>query len=128
MKKGIVFILGIITGVLLTFVFAYLISKNGNNGNDDITWFENPGDVINVQSFKVFQVLDDNFALVNGKSEHDLYLGAVYLLTNNNGKYYYDDEIIKVPSGTVVRQVGVYKYKTRSEILKTVPIIQIMNK
>ena len=52
----------------------------------------------------------------------------LYLLRNNDGKYYYDDEIVGVPSGKVVRQTGIYKYQTKSEDYKTVPIIEIVDK
>jgi hypothetical protein len=87
------------------------------------------GDVIEVKAFKVFQVLGEDAALVNGATheEYDIYSGAVYLLTNEDGKYYYDDEVVKVPEGKVARQVGIYQYQTKSNFGKTVPIIQIMN-
>ncbi|MBQ3990668.1 MAG: hypothetical protein II630_07470 [Bacteroidales bacterium] len=52
----------------------------------------------------------------------------VYLLTNKDGKYYYDDEVVRVPEGKVARQVGIYRYQTESKFEKTVPIIQIMSK
>jgi hypothetical protein len=46
---------------------------------------------------------------------------------NNEGKYYYDDQMVKVPEGKVLRQVGVYQYPTRQDIVKTVPVIMIMD-
>lgn len=57
-----------------------------------------------------------------------MYTGAVYLLTNEDGKYYYDDEVVRVPEGKVARQVGIYRYQTESKFEKAVPIIQIMSK
>lgn len=48
------------------------------------------------------------------------YTGTVYLLIN--------EEIIRMPDGKVVRQVGIYKYPTKSDFIKTVPIIEIMDK
>lgn len=94
-----------------------------------MTWFDKPGDVLEVKSFKVFQVLGDNSALVHGKENNYYYYGgAVYLLTNDEGKYYYDDEIVDVPKGKTVRQFGIYQYQTRSEFEKTVPIIRIVDK
>lgn len=125
MKKWLIFGGGIVTGVVLTFLFAFLFSSSCSDSNDGATWFEEPGDVIELESFKVFQVLDKDAALVRGAS---LDLGVVYLLTNDGDKYYYDDELIKVPDGKVVRQVGIYQYQTKSEFKKTVPIIQIMDK
>lgn len=134
MKKWLIFGGGVLTGIVLTFFFAFLFSAIRSGNNDGTTWFEQPGDVIEVKAFKVFQVLGENAALVNGQSHEDLnigiemYTGAVYLLTNEDGKYYYDDEIVKVPKDKVARQVGIYQYQTKSDFGKTVPIIQIMNK
>lgn len=126
MKKWLFFSGGVLTGVVLTFAFAFIFSANSSNNG--ITWFEDAGDIIDGSSFEVFQVISEDAALVHGESEFGLYLGAVYLLTNGDGKYYYDDEIVKVPEGKVVRQVGIYQYQTKSDFGKTVPIIQIMNK
>lgn len=126
MKKWLIFGGGVLTGVVLTFVFAFIFSAS--RSNNGVTWFENAGDVIDESSFEVFQVISEDAALVHGKSECGSYFGAVYLLTNGAGKYYYDDEIVKVPNGKVVRQVGIYQYQTKSDFGKTVPIIQIMNK
>lgn len=117
MKKILVFIGGILTGVLLTLLFIFVINRN----HDQTTWFEKPGDIIEVYSFNVFQVLDKNAALV-----HDY--NSIYLLTNDDGKYYYDNEFVKVDSDKVVRQVGVYRYETNEKMVKTVPIIKIMRK
>ena len=122
MNKWLIFWGGVVTGVVLTFLFAFFFSTSHSNSNDGITWFEKPGDVIDVKSFTVFQVLDKDAALVNGA-----FTGIVYLLTNEDGKYYYDDELIEVPEGKVARQVGIYQYQTESKFEKTVPIIQIMN-
>jgi hypothetical protein len=119
---------GVLTGVIFTFVILFVLAKG--KSNEDFKLFEKPGEIVNVNSFKVFQVLDDDVALVNGASneEYDIYMGAVYLLINDEGKYYTDDEIIKVPNGKVVRKVGVYHYQTKSELDKTVSVIEIMDK
>ena len=45
-----------------------------------------------------------------------------------NGKSYYDDQIIKIPSGKCVKQIGVYKYQTKDGFEKTVPIVDIRKK
>ena len=132
MKKWLIFGCGVLTGVVLTFLFAFIFYASRSGGDDGTTWFEKPGDVIDVDAFEVFQVLAEDAALVNGKSRDfpsmEVFTGAVYLLTNEEGKYYYDDEVVRVPEGKVVRQVGIYRYQTKSEFGKTVPIIQIMSK
>jgi hypothetical protein len=88
--------------------------------------------MIEVDAFEVFQVLSEDAALVHGKSREyssrEIFTGAVYLLTNEDDKYYYDDEVVRVPEGKIARQVGIYRYQTKSEFGKTVPIIQIMSK
>lgn len=130
MKKWLIFGGGILTGVVLTFLLAFIFSASRSGSNDGTTWFEKPGDEIDVRSFKVFQVITEDAALVHGATdeEYDIYSGAVYLLTNEDGKYYYDDEIVRVSEGKVAKQVGIYQYQTKSDFNKTVPIIQIMNK
>lgn len=146
MKKVLIYLAGIATGVVLTLLVAFVIYKTygdtktetvtgtttetviNNEEDNGITMFKEPGDIIRGKSFKVFQVLEQGAALVNGASEYDMYLGPVYLLVNKDGKYYYDDEIINVPKGKVVRQMGVFQYLARNEMTKTVPIIMIMDK
>lgn len=134
MKKWLIFGGGVLTGVVLTYLFAFIFFAGRSDSDDGTTWFEKPGDVIEVKAFEVFQVLGEDAALVNGQSREDLdigidvYTGAVYLLTNKDGKYYYDDEVVRVPEGKVARQVGIYRYQTESKFEKTVPIIQIMSK
>ena len=94
----------------------------------DFTRFDEPGEVIEGSSFKVFQVWSPTEALVNGKSDYSSgYYGAVYLIVDFNGNYY-DDQIIKIPRGMEVRRVGTVRYVTKNERTKTVPVIQIMEK
>ena len=137
MKKWLIFLGGVITGIVLTFLFIYIASESMPKTdtiaeeakyNEDINFFEKPGDLVKDKSFEVFQVLSDDAALVRALSDArlGLYLGPVYLLTNDEGKFYYDEEKIKAPNGKVFRQVGIYRYPTKNEIIKTVPIIKLM--
>lgn len=140
MKKWVVYLCGVLTGIVLTLLVSVIIAYSGNSKNDsiaekaekgdNITMFDEPGDIVEDNNFKVFQVVADDAALVNAKSEEDLdlYLGKVYLLINDDGKYYYDDQIIKATQGKVFRQVGICRYPTRNDMVKTVPIIMLMDK
>lgn len=123
-KKWVVYALGIVSGIALTFIVLYLMA--GCSSSNGVKYFEKPGDCISTNSFKVFQVLDEGVALANEIEEYEIPTGVVVLLINDEGKYYYDDQIIKVPSGKCARQVGVYIYPTKMEIEKTVPIVKIM--
>ena len=103
MKKWLIFGGGVLTGIVLTFVFSFIFSASRSGGSDGTTWFEKPGDVIDVEAFEVFQVLGEDAALVHGKSREyssrEVFRETVYLLINEDGKYYYDDEVVRVPDG-----------------------------
>lgn len=126
MKKWLIFLGGVVTGVLLLFAFVFAYSWMGVSAVEDngVTMFEKPGDVINETGFEVFQALEQGAALAKGKKE----LMTVYMLVNDEGKYYYDDEKVNVPSGKVARQIGIYQYETNSGRPKTVPIVKFMDK
>lgn len=136
MKKWLVYLLGVLTGLVLAFVLVLVLpsEQEDNNTeeqrNKDMTMFNEPGDIIEENSVQVFQVLSKDAALVTGEVDpaYDLYGDKVYLLTNDEGKYYYDDQIVKLPEGKVFKQIGIYRYPTKNEMIKTVPIITIMNK
>lgn len=118
-KNILIFVAGIITGVVLTFAVAYIISKGTTE--QEIKYLEQE---INYEgkkstSFKVFQVLD-NCALAKEKSEFD-YFGKTVLLKGNNTAFYSDQEIrVKNPI-----QVGIYSYKNQGGMEMTVPVIDI---
>ena len=127
MKKWLIFLGGVVTGVLLTFLFAFVLSGQREAPaveDNGVTMFEQPGDVINETGFEVFQALEQGAALAKGKKEWM----TVYMLVNDEGKYYYDDEKVTVPSGKVARQIGIYQYETNSGRPKTVPIVKFMDK
>lgn len=120
MKKILVFIIGVIVGVALTFLGLFLLRTADNNNT---IWFDKPGEIINKGNFTVIQVIDDNAALAMD-DEYE----AIYLFVNDEGKYYYDGEKVRVPRNKNLRQVGIYKYPTNNLNVKTVPIVQIFDK
>lgn len=126
MKNILIFTAGIVTGaVLMIFIFLVFASNFSHN---DMNLFENEGECISENSFEVFQVLDSGDALANEIEEKystSLHTGLVVLFLHENGKSYYDDQIIKIPSGKCVKQIGVYKYPTKDGFEKTVPIVDI---
>lgn len=142
MKNVLLFVGGMATGAILLLVVLIFIGKitqpedspiNEEEKTSIYEGFEN-GDIIEEKSFKVFQVLENNIALVMGKSDvdkkisYDVYNGLFYLLIGKEGTTFYDDQIVKVPQGSVVRMNGTFKYTTNSGMDKTVPRIMIMKK
>ena len=123
MKKVLIFIGGVVTGAILMIFIAFLFA----GGNSGMTLFEKEGDCISKNSFKVVQVLDSGNALAN-EIEDDIPLGITVLFLCENGKSYYDEQIIKIPSGKCAKQVGIYKYLTKMGIEKTVPVVVIRDK
>ena len=130
MKKVWPFIGGVVTGIIITFAGLFIYAACQRSASDDVVYFEKPGDAVMERSFKVFQVLEPGVALVEGetKPEYDIYTGPVYVIVNDENKYYSDEEIISLESDEVARKVGVYTYKTKSDMDKTVSIIKIMKK
>lgn len=140
MKRGLVFFLGMFLGVLLTVGVFCLIGISNMTGDTEsialygdpgISLFDEPGDALNVKSFKVFQVLSNGTALAQSTNKTDVrypnleYGDPVVFFLPVEGITYYDDLILEVPAGKVVRQIGIYRYKTKDEFVKTVPIVQI---
>lgn len=158
MKKYIIFFAGMIIGGIIIFVLSTSFDHNGTtktnnsdvdsdtiicidgiedyNSNDEpYTKTEEAGEIINEKSFKVFQVYSQIVALVHGKDEYGYYDGTVYMLKNNEMDFYtkkvspfYDDQIINVPKGKVVRLFGTYHYYTNNGYPKTVPVVRIVDK
>ena len=136
MNKWIIFIGGIVVGIILTGFYNLLKISSEipedkgeiQKSDDGVTMFEEPGDDVKCASFKVFQVIEEHAALASGIGKYDLYSGPVYLIINKEKKYYYDEQIVKVPKGKVVRQVGIYRYPNKENMIKTVPIVEIMSK
>ena len=126
MKKTLVFILGIITGIVLTILFAAIAynSSTVTSGDSGLNLFDQPGDcLVSKSSLKIFQTLQQNAALARIKDD---YSSGVYLLVNKENQSYYDDQVVKLPAGKCFKQIGTYQYPTKDDRLKTVPVVQIM--
>ena len=131
MRKIWIYLLGILSGIVLTFLASYLINKKQFSG---ITFFDEPGEIVTTQSilggtetvngFEVFQVLDDGVALATGNEWYTRDL--IVLLWNENGESYYDNQSVVAPKGQCFRQVGIYKYKSKDKMHRTIPVVTLM--
>ena len=130
MKKVLIFIAGVVTGAILMLVIAALIgnSSNGESSNNGMTFFEKEGECSSENNFEVFQVLDSGDALANEIDELSISTGLMVLFLCDEGKSYYDDQVIKVPEGKCAKQIETFKYSTKAGFDKTVPIVSILNK
>ena len=112
MKKWVVYLLGIITGIILTFVFAFYANLSDNSGIIGLEMFEEPGDYMEYSQFEVFQVIEGG-ALAHAAD----FFGVIVFIIPNEEQRFYDDQKI----------VGTYRYSTKMEIEKTVPAIRIID-
>lgn len=127
-KSILIYVGGIVTGIIFTFAFLYLLASRNTNGgySDNIVLFEKPQQKLNVSSFEIMQVLPNGNALATVEDFSNL--GMVVLFLADNETSYYDDQKINVPSGKFVMQIGTYKYNTANNFEKTVPVIKIVGK
>ena len=118
------FFLGVVTGVVLTFVGLFVIGLINQNtiGNEPVKYLEKPVSYENKKetSFKVLQVLG-NAALATEASDKIggdmMYFGNAVLILGEN---FYSDQIVKVKNP---QRVGTYSYTTNAGMPKTVPVI-----
>ena len=90
--------------------------------------FNEPGDCVSSEPFKVLWVDSDGNALARERDDekYDLYHGITVLFLAQEGMSFYDEQIIKVPDGKCVRQLGTYRYITDPlDDVKTVPAVVI---
>ena len=129
------FILGVLTGVVLTIAGLFVIfALNSNSDNvgtetktDPIQYLEKPVSYENKTktSFKVFQVLGDA-ALAREASDRIggdvMYLGNTVVILGEN---FYSDQVITINNP---QRVGTYSYTNNGGIPMTVPVIDGDNK
>lgn len=124
MKKGLVFILGIITGVILTFaVSLFLASRSSKSG---VTFYDAPDSPMSFRSVEVFQALNPGSGLCHpvGITNND----DILLLWTNENVAFYDGQKVSVEAGKCFRPIGVYRYTTGGGMVRTVPVIAIMSR
>lgn len=132
MKKGLAFFLGVITGIILTIGVLFLYASEDTGIDKNISMFAAPGEIMNLKSFEIMQVLPNGSALAQSsekaKTQYTFYGDPIVLFPAIEGTAYYDDQIIEVPTKKVVRQVGTFKYTSGVGLNKTVPIVKFFDK
>lgn len=119
MKKVLIFIAGVVVGIILTCVAAYMYTQGQRvEENNNLVYHETPKSYENKKTakFKVFQVFDDA-ALANESSGYDMFLGTTVLLL---GEEFYTDQVVEIKNPQII---GTYSYVTKSERPLKVPVI-----
>lgn len=135
MKNLMIYLGGIITGILIVLLFAEVSSSTESKTNETrdilaengVVLFEQPGDMILTKPLKILQVLSKGVALAKEYSEEFLSDELVVLLLSKD-EYFYDDQKIELSKEKCFKQVGVYSYETNGGFLKTVPVVKEFDK
>lgn len=123
MKNVLIFLGGFVSGVVVLFLFSFLLTRGGGMGK---TYFDQPGECMSSNSFEVMQVIDENHALAHEITDGYSFDALLVLLEGEEGTAFYDDQVVEVPDGMCARHIGTYKYQTNGKIEKTVPIVSFM--
>lgn len=107
MKKWLVYLLGIITGVILTFAFAFYVNLSNNSGIVGLEMFEEPGDYMEYSQFEVFQVVESGCALAHAVT---LWCNCILFQMKIT---IYDEQKIVLKKDQCAQRVGTYKYSTK---------------
>lgn len=123
MKKWVVYVLGIITGMILTVVLAYCVNLSNNAGVIGLELFDEPGECMDYSQFEVFQVVESGCALAHAGDS----FGSVVLIMPNENQRLYDGQKIELKSDECAQHIGTYRYGTKIGIEKTVPAVRIID-
>lgn len=123
MKKWLIYVLGVITGIVLTFAFAFCVNLSNNSGIIGLEMFEEPGEDMEYTQFEVFQVLDSGCALANADDTFDV---TVFIIPGDKQQFY-DNQKIVLKNNQCAQRVGTYRYSTKKGIEKTVPAVKIID-
>lgn len=123
MKNVLIFLGGFVSGVVVLFLFSFLLTRGGGMGK---TYFDQPGECMSSNSFEVMQVIDENHALAHEITDGYSFDALLVLLEGEEETAFYDDQVVEVPDGMCARHIGTYKYQTNGKMEKTVPIVSFM--
>lgn len=124
MNKTVCFILGIVTGVVLTLVGLVVIGLANQNSSDNVPvqYLEKPVSYENKKetSFSVFQVFE-HAALATEESRR---FGEKVFFDGNTvmilGEDFYSDQVVKIKNPM---RVGTFSYTNKGGMPMTVPVV-----
>lgn len=123
MNRWLVYVLGIITGFILTVALGVFINQSKNGGVIGLELFEEPGEDMECSEFGVFQVVSSGCALAHAYDGS----GAIVLIIPDENQHFYDDQKIDIKTGQHAQHVGTYRYSNKMGDDKTVPAVRIVD-
>ena len=129
MKKIWVYLLGVLTGIVVTIIVLFIIGiSNKQKSPDGVEFFDKAGEVMDCTNYQVFQALGDGYALACEVDEYGIPnpVGSIALLYDEDGSPYYDRQTVSTSYGECFRQVGIFRYKQKDGDYATVPIVMVV--
>ncbi|MBR3654136.1 MAG: hypothetical protein IKN62_01720 [Elusimicrobia bacterium] len=127
MKSFFIFIAGMITmfvGMVLFGMYNEYFLGEGNVPGLTYLSEQQVGKTFEYRSIKIIQAHSQNTALV--LPNQLLASEPVMFLLGKESDAFYDDQIINIPKGYKLVQVGTYRYTTREKFEKIVPAVAIV--
>lgn len=151
MRGCLVFLGGYIAGVVSVLLFIFVLaalktsdtisSYSGKSvegesttfisevKDSNIKLFEAPTDCVSTSDFKIKEVIDEYYAIAE-EVEYDSVLenyfskygGIKVVIKSEEKNKYFDEQIIKIPAGKSMRQIGVF-----SKYSDTYPVVKILD-
>lgn len=122
MKKWLAYVLGIITGIILTFVFAYCVTMSNDSGIRGLELFDEPGEYMDFSCLKIIQALESDYALADADD-----FSTTVLLIGDDKQHFYDEQKIELKENQRIQRVGTFKYSNALGMENTVPAVRIVN-
>lgn len=124
MKKGWYFFFGIFTGIVLTIILSVVVTNDKGN----ITYYDEPGEILTNRSITVFQTSPNGkTALVSHSGNGGPNDQVFYFYQTGKASPLYDGQVIMAPVGKVFRIVGVHSYNTNYGV-STIPVITLVDR
>lgn len=116
MKKWLIYVLGIITGILLTFALAFWYKNSKTTG---LEMFDEPKEYMEYSRLEIFQVLSTGGALARSG------VWDVVYVVSDGKQQFYDNQTIALKGKQRAQRVGTFRYIAEGGLEKTVPAVII---
>lgn len=126
-KTIVTFLCGLVTGIVLLIAFSLVYQKAATGGspfNSDLVMFDQPQNEVESAYFRVIHVLPNGNALATNEG---IIAEIIVLFLAKDNESYYDAQFIEVPDGQRAMQIGTYRYVTKEDIVKTVPVVDFFD-
>ena len=127
MKKWLVYVLGIVTGFVLSIIpaitISFFINKSNDLGIEGLQMFDEPGENMDYSTFKIINVLESGCALAIADDN----IETVALIFPNKGQHFYNNQKIDLLDNQCAQRVGTFKYTTNWGFENSVPAVKIIS-